>query len=184
MKQYNSVFILFLTGFLSIILSCSSFRKNDPSTTTQPDLNIERADSEAVVKDPETISDLIVVRDIFNRETYSLKKISNQMPVFIEITSSWCPACKDMEKTTAKLYEYFKGRIFFIRLFRAGDAVLDETSTVNAMEIVSSPEKIAIEYSEVLPRVIILDRSGKEVVADINGVYPVIYYYGVLSELL
>ena len=126
---------------------------------------------------------MIEVRDIFNRETGTLRKISMAMPVLIEVSASWCPACKEMEKITEKLFEYYKGKVFFIRLFRAGDAKSDENTKIPVMEIISSPEHIGIEFSEALPRVIVLSRNGSEIIADITGTYPLLYYYGILSEL-
>ncbi len=134
-------------------------------------------------KEQETIADKIIMRDIFNGQTYSLKKISMNYPVFIEVSASWCSACKEMEKTTEKLYEYFKGKVFFIRLFMAGDGSQNETDIVPSMEIVSSPEEMKIESSEALPRVLILSKDGTEIVADLTGTYPMLYYYGILSEL-
>lgn len=174
MKLNNYSFLLFLVAFLPGILSCSGAKMSN-SPVVMPKQNVSA--------EPQTVTDLILVRDIFNRQTYPLSKISNQLPVFIEISASWCPACSEMNKTVDKLSEYFKGKVFFIRLFMAGDGQIDEESNIPVMEILNSPESVGIEFSEALPRTIILSRNGTEIVADITGTYPMIYYYGVLSEL-
>jgi thiol-disulfide isomerase/thioredoxin len=156
-------------------------KKEKSGLKIQPESNDSENISETQEK--ETVAGKIIVRDIYSGETYPLEKISMHYPVFIEISASWCPACKEMEKTTEKLHEYFKGKVFFIRLFMAGDGSLDENSIIPSMEIASSPEEMKIEYSEALPRIIILSREGVESIADLTGTYPLIYYYGILSEL-
>lgn len=87
-----------------------------------------------------------------------------------------------MHPVTMKLYEIFKGKAFFVRITLSKGAEETETPPFPVMEIESSPENLSIQSSQVLPRVIIIDRSG-ELAADISGQYPVLYYYGILSEL-
>lgn len=179
MPSRSRIFLILI--LCSVSVSCSGMKHDRSGTKITKESNNAENVSEA--KEQETIADKIIIRDIFNGQTYPLKKISMNYPVFIEVSASWCSACKEMEKTTEKLYEYFKGKIFFIRIFMAGDGSLDETGIIPSMEIVSSPEEMKIELSEALPRVLILNRDGSEVTADLTGTYPMLYYYGILSEL-
>lgn len=175
--------LMFFHYFLILslsFLSCTGYKKQDSSII---DKTLEEKNDYQRYEEKETLADLIIVKDILNKDSYSLRKISAHMPVFIEVSASWCPACKDMGPVVLKLNEYFEGEVFFVKLFMADDAVLNENETIPVMEIVSSPENLKIENSEILPRVIILSRKGEEVIADINGVYPLLYYYGILSEL-
>jgi len=181
LKMRSNFHIFFILILFSVSASCSGMKKEPSANRMQTENNaVENIDE---TQEKETVAGKITVRDIYSGETYPLEKISMHYPVFIEISASWCPACKEMEKTTEKLYEYFKGKVFFIRLFMAGDGSFDENSVIPSMEIASSPEEMKIEYSEALPRVLILSRNGKETVADLTGTYPLLYYYGILSEL-
>ena len=87
-----------------------------------------------------------------------------------------------MEPITSKLYEIFKGKTFFVRIMVSSDDKPSETTDFPVMEIDTSFDDLEIKNSQVLPRVIIFDSSG-ELTADINGQYPLLYYYGILSEL-
>ncbi len=87
-----------------------------------------------------------------------------------------------MHPVTMKLYEIFKSKAFFVRIMLSKSTEEAETPTFPVMEIQSSPESLSIQSSQILPRIIIIDRSG-ELAADISGQYPVLYYYGILSEL-
>lgn len=100
----------------------------------------------------------------------------------MEISASWCIACKEMHPLTSKLYEIFKGKVFFVRIMLTNDTDTTESPSFPVMEIDNSPETLSIQTSQMLPRIIILDRYG-ELTADINGQYPILYYYGILSEL-
>ncbi|HRZ79620.1 MAG TPA: thioredoxin domain-containing protein [bacterium] len=108
--------------------------------------------------------------------------MSGGKAVFIEISASWCVACREMHPVTMKLYEIFKSKAFFVRIMLSKSTEEAETPTFPVMEIQSSPESLSIQSSQILPRIIIIDRSG-ELAADISGQYPVLYYYGILSEL-
>lgn len=146
----------------------------------------ENTSSPAENKKPEiekiSIAHQIFLKDIYNKEIYPLEKISGGRPVFIEISAPWCSACKEMYFTTSKLYDLFKGKVFFIRIMLSSDDKEYTESPFPVMNIYSSPVNLGIETSPMLPRIIILDRSG-ELTADLNGQYPFLYYYGILSEL-
>ncbi|MGI6394119.1 MAG: TlpA family protein disulfide reductase [bacterium] len=159
----------------ALTLSCSGVQKQqEPQSSQTPVTSHE--------KERKTVTEEIVVKDIENGESYNLEKLSMGKPVFVEISASWCEPCREMEKITDKLYSYFKGKVFFIRLFMPKDRFDCESSPIFSMEAVSSPKELNIEQSEALPRVLILNRKG-EIEADITGTYPMIYFYGILSEL-
>ncbi|HNW82319.1 MAG TPA: hypothetical protein PKG52_05435 [bacterium] len=124
----------------------------------------------------------ILLKDRYNGEIYSLEKISGGRSVFIEISASWCSACKEMYLITSKLYDLFKDKTFFIRITLSPENETLTESPIPVMNIQSSPVDLGIEASSILPRIIILNRSG-ELTADLNGQYPMLYYYGILSEL-
>jgi hypothetical protein len=89
-----------------------------------------------------------------------------------------------MKATTAKLVPYFRGRVFFIRLFKPDDTIPEAGDDgVAEMVIVSSPPELDLENTGVMPRVVIIANHGEEVVLDSTGLYPNLYYYGVLSEI-
>lgn len=129
-----------------------------------------------------SLSQQIILKDRYNGEIYSLEKISGGRSVFMEISASWCSACKEMDPITSKLYEMFKGKAFFIRVMLSSDNEQADKTEFPVMEMGPSLDNTEIKNSPILPRVIILDSSG-ELVADISGQYPLLYYYGIISEL-
>jgi thiol-disulfide isomerase/thioredoxin len=137
------------------------------------------------LKKKKSITDEIIVRDIYTKEEYPLSRIVNHGIVFIELSASWCKACPEMKETTAKLVSYFGNRVSFIRLYLENDIQEDREyrDVIPEMAIVSSPDVLALEKTDAMPRVIVLSSSGSEVAADITGVYPILYYYGLLSDL-
>lgn len=161
--------------------SCTVSKKNNAiknikqetsESTKQPSFNDEK----------DSAIDLIFLKDIYNGQVYSLNKISSNLPVFIEVTASWCSACKEMYITTSKLYDLFKEKVFFVRVFLPQDPEKTLKSPIPAMLISASPAEINIENSQILPRVIIVNKSG-DIAADLSGQYPLLYYYSILSEL-
>lgn len=87
-----------------------------------------------------------------------------------------------MHVTSSKLYEYFKNKVFFVRVMLPQDTGTIQEAPFPVMEIISSSDNLKIENSQILPRMVIIDRSG-EIIADLEGQYPLIYFYGILSEL-
>jgi len=136
------------------------------------------------VPEPEKpgLSEQILLKDSYNGEISSLKKIAGGKAVFMEISASWCIACREMHPVTQKLYEIFKGKAFFVRIMLSKGIEETETPPFPVMEIERSPGNLSIQSSQILPRIIIIDSSG-ELTADISGQYPALYYYGILSEL-
>ena len=137
------------------------------------------------LKKKKSITDEIILRDIYTKEEYPLSRIVNHGIVFIELSASWCKACPEMKETTAKLVSYFGNRVSFIRLYLENDIQEDREyrDIVPEMAVVSSPVELSLEKTDIMPRVVVLSNSASEVTADITGAYPSLYYYGLLSEL-
>ena len=137
------------------------------------------------LKKKNSLAEEIIVRDIYSKEEYPLSRIVDHGIVFIELSASWCKACPEMKATTTKLLSYFEGKVSFVRLYQLSDIQDDKEyrDVIPEMAIVSSPEELSLEKTDAMPRVVVLGNSGSEVVADITGVYPILYYYGLLSEL-
>lgn len=171
------------TSFLLILtVSCSGHKKSPPNEAAKP-VRRNSVNESVEIKPEKTISDKVILRDTYNREMYPLRKIAGKKPVFIEVSASWCDACKEMEKTTEKLLTYFSGKVFFVRLYMAGDSPESMHGSITSMEIVSSPETLGIETTQTLPRIVILGKNGGTIIADVTGTYPLLYFYGILSEL-
>ena len=176
-----SVF-LFLV-FLS--LSCATADKVQDQNQEQPEVQAESEPEPVELKKKKSISEDIIVRDIYTKEEYPLSKIAQKSVVFIELSASWCKACPEMKETTAKLVSYFGNRVFFIRLYLENDIQEDREyrDIVPEMVVVSSPVELSLEKTDIMPRVVVLSNSASEVTADITGAYPRLYNYGLLSEL-
>ena len=176
----------FFRIFLSIVfLSVSCATADKVQTQEQPEVQTEPEPAPVELKKKKSLADEIIVRDIYSKEEYPLSKIAQKSIVFIELSSSWCKACPEMKETTAKLVSYFGNRVFFIRLYLENDIQEDKeyNDIIPEMAVVSSPDELSLEKTEAMPRVIVLSNSASEIAADITGVYPILYYYGLLSEL-
>ena len=129
-----------------------------------------------------TLEDLIIVKDYEDGRPYQVSKLCGDLPVFIEVSASWCEAGKEMYPTTEKLQNMFKGRVCFLRVM-VDEKPFDGETQVRIVSPISSPEVIGLKTSEALPRVIVLNKDKKNPYADLTGKYPFLYYYGILSEL-
>ena len=177
-------FLLFflLPVFLS---SCASTEASAPSEPDQTGLSRREVVPLEIAKKPQNnLLEKIIVRDAYSGEEYPLSRIAQSPAVYIELSASWCEACPEMKVTTAKLVPYFRGRVFFVRLFKPDDTLPEPGSgDVAEMVIVSSPPELDLENTGVLPRVVIISNHGEDVALDATGLYPNLYYYGVLSEI-
>ena len=175
----------FLLIFLSFFIACATL-ENGGGLKQNDSVVVEKYEPKPVeIKEKKSLAEDIIVRDIYTKEEYPLNKIATQGVVFIELSATWCKACPEMKSIPAKLFDYFKGKVFFVRLYKADDVFEDNeyNDVVPEMVILSSPKELNLEHSEAMPRVVVLANKGSEIAADITGVYPILYYYGLLSEL-
>lgn len=179
--KINSFFIIFF--IVLSVFSCASADK--VQNGGEPEAAVETGPKPVELKKKRSFADEMIVRDIYTKEEYPLSKIAQKSIVFIELSASWCKACPEMKATTEKLVSYFGNRVFFIRLYLENDIQEEKEygGTVPEMVIVSSPKELLLEKTDIMPRVVVLSDSGSEIVADITGAYPSLYYYGLLSEL-
>ena len=170
----------FITFFL---FSCATTEK--VQSQEQPETQAEPEVKPLELKKKKSLAEEIIVRDIYSNEEYPLSRIVNHGIVFIELSASWCKACPEMKATTTKLLSYFEGKVSFVRLYQLSDIQEDREyrDIIPEMAIVFSPDELSLEKTEAMPRVVVLSNSGSEVAADITGVYPILYYYGLLSDL-
>ena len=182
----NKKFIVFIIFSLFANFSaCSSVETKKETDPKPPQTLTENEPKPLELKKKKSIADDIIVRDIYSNEEYPLSKIATHGIVFIELSASWCKACPEMKATTTKLLGYFEGKVSFVRLYQLSDIQEDKEyrDVIPEMAIVSSPAGLALEKTEAMPRVVVLSNSSSEISADITGVYPILYYYGLLSEL-
>ena len=181
LMKIKCFFVIFFVLFL--IFSCATAEKvrDDERSETQ----VEAGPKPVELKKKRSLAEDIVVRDIYSKEEYPLSKIVDHGIVFIELSASWCKACPEMKATTTKLISYFDGKVSFVRLYQPDDIQEEHEyrDIIPEMVIVSSPEELSLEKTEAMPRVVVLSDSASEVAADITGVYPILYYYGLLSDL-
>ncbi len=175
--------VLAIFSVISLLFSCATAEK--VQNQEQPETQAEPEVKPLELKKKKSLAEDIIVRDIYSKEEYPLSRIANHGIVFIELSASWCKACPEMKATTTKLLSYFEGKVSFVRLYQPDDIQEEREyrDVIPEMVIVSSPEEIALEKTDAMPRVVVLSDSASEVAADITGVYPILYYYGLLSDL-
>ena len=175
--------VIALFSIIFILFSCATAEKvrDNEETGSQA----EAGPKPVELKKKRSLAEDIIVRDIYSKEEYPLSKIVDHGIVFIELSASWCKACPEMKATTTKLISYFEGKVSFVRLYQPDDIQEEHEyrDIIPEMVIVSSPEELSLEKTEAMPRVVVLSDSASEVAADITGVYPILYYYGLLSDL-
>ena len=175
--------VIALFSIIFILFSCATAEKvrDNEETGSQA----EAGPKPVELKKKRSLAEDIIVRDIYSKEEYPLSKIVDHGIVFIELSASWCKACPEMKATTTKLISYFEGKVSFVRLYQPDDIQEEREyrDIIPEMVIVSSPNELSLEKTEAMPRVVVLSDSASEVAADITGVYPILYYYGLLSDL-
>jgi len=181
-KKKSSVYLLiFLQIF--ILQSCSTV----PEKTKKHEKEVKTEEiQEIVVKPPPppppTLEDLVMVMDLEDGRPYQISKLCGELPVFVEVSATWCEACKELYPVTEKLKKMFKGRVCFVRVMIDEKPYEDETD-IKIVYPISSPKVLGLKMSKSLPRVVVLNKGEKEPYADLTGKYPFLYYYGLLSEL-
>ncbi len=180
--KIKSVFVIIFFLVFSFF-SCATTEK--VQSQEQPETQAEPEVKPLELKKKKSVADEIIVRDIYSNDEYPLSRIVNHGIVFIELSASWCKACPEMKATTTKLLGYFEGKVSFVRLYQLSDIQEDKEyrDVIPEMAVVSSPDALALEKTEAMPRVVVLSDSASEISADITGVYPILYYYGLLSDL-
>ena len=183
MNKYLILYFLFCVFFNAA--ACSSVETKKEDDPKPPQTVDENEPKPLELKKKKSIADDIIVRDIYSNEEYTLSRIATHGIVFIELSASWCKACPEMKATTTKLLGYFEGKVSFVRLYQPDDIQEDKEyrDVVPEMVIVSSPAELALEKTEAMPRVVVLSDSASEISLDSTGVYPILYYYGLLSDL-
>jgi len=172
-------YIVFLLQIL-ILHSCSTVPEKKESV---PEKTMKKVEMEYEKSPPApTLEDFIIIKDTVDGRPYQVSKLCGGLPVFIEVSASWCEACKEMYPTTEKLQKMFKGKVCFLRVM-VDEKPFDGETHVRIVFPISSPEVIGLKVSAALPRVIVLNKDEKEPYADLTGKYPFLYYYGLLSEL-
>lgn len=174
----SSLYIVFLLQIL-VLHSCSTVPEKKESVPENMAKKVELKKDEP--SPGPTLEDLIIVKDCEDGRPYQVSRLCAGLPVFMEVSASWCEACKEMYPTTEKLQKMFKGKVCFLRVMIDEEPFDGETQTRVVFPI-SSPEVIGLKMSESLPRVIVLNKDKKEPYADLTGKYPFLYYYGLLSE--
>ena len=177
-KSVSALFFIVL-----ILFSCATAEK--VQNNEQSESQAEAGPKPVELKKKKSLVEDIIVRDIYSNEEYPLSRIVDHGIVFIELSASWCKACPEMKATTTKLISYFEGKVSFVRLYKPDDIQEEKEyrDIIPEMVIASSPEELSLEKTEAMPRVVVLSDSASEVAADITGVYPILYYYGLLSDL-
>jgi len=173
----------FLLIFLQIFFlqSCSTPPVKEEPLEKKP---VEKTVQKVEVKKeppPPTLEDLSIVKADDGRP-YQISKICGELPVFVEVSASWCEACRELYPTTEKLRKMFEGKVCFLRIM-IDEKPFEGDTEVQVVYPVSSPEVLNFGRTEALPRVVVLNKDEKEPRADLTGKYPFLYYYGILSEL-
>ena len=182
----NNFLIPFIVFSISLTFSACSSAGIKAEADSKPVQTVTDSEPKPLeLKKKKSIAEDIIVRDIYSNEEYPLSRIVNHGIVFIELSASWCKACPEMKATTTKLLGYFEGKVSFVRLYLPDDIQENREyrDVIPEMAIVSSPAELALERTEAMPRVVVLSDSASETAADITGVYPILYYYGLLSDL-
>jgi len=179
--MFSRFLLIFLFG--TLFCTCTSVSSVKDDQTTDKKLLPVNDDEE---KKPEpALTDTIVLKDFNNDAQYSLSQLSMGRPVFMEISASWCEACRDLAKLTEKLKEYYKNAFFFVRVYLPGDlpGAINEDGNIALMEVVDSPAELSLEKSDVFPKVIIFGRGGKKIEAELDGIFPILVYHGIMGNL-
>jgi thiol-disulfide isomerase/thioredoxin len=171
-----------LLFFAVIILSACSTVPDKKSDKSEADNQPQKIAEEELAE--KKLTESIILRDFYNKKNYDLYALSMGRPVFMVLTATWCEACKDLVKLIEQLNQYYKNSIFFVMVYQSGDVPdINDDSEILKMELVESLDDLDLESNDIYPRSIIFSRSGKEIEAVLDGIFPILVYHGILGGL-
>lgn len=172
--------------FAVVMISCST----TPPVKTAENKTVKNEENKSLpqpaVKIPDKLEFLkmITVKSYSTGDLTTLEKIASGRPILIDFSASWCVPCAELTAKINKLTEQFGDAVAFVMLLKSGDSPpKGEEPQYPVFYLESSPQELKIDNIEVYPKVLIFDKDG-EITAELDGLYPGLYYFGVLGELV
>lgn len=135
-------------------------------------------------KKPETLAERVLLRDPESGRVSSLAALTGGSPALVDLSASWCGPCAELTGRLNTLQERFGGRVRFLMVIQKGDPPELQPGRpgypIYVLE--QAPADLAIRPPEVLPTVLLFAGDGS-LFGEIAGLYPALFYYGVLADL-
>lgn len=112
--------------------------------------------------------------------TLILREKTFSTPLFVIVTQEHCPPCEILYKRVRKLKQRFGERVDFVVIYN--DNQIHSVENLDVCRLTKDTDHL-VTPTQQFPRTVIFDDRG-EVAADLTGVYPQMYYYRILREIL
>ena len=101
-------------------------------------------------------------------------------PLFVIIAQKKCPPCEILYRHALKLKQRFGDRFDLVVIYND-----NRIRPIEGLDVclLTKDTRHLVTPTQQFPRAVFFDDNGN-VVVDISGVYPQMYYYGVLREIL
>lgn len=176
------------TALLTLLFagSCVSSGPVPEAPAPPPPITGEEKEAPVAVpeKKPETLADRVLLKDPESGRVSSLAELTGGAPALIDLSASWCGPCAELTGRLNTLQERFGGQVRFLMVIQKGDPPELQPGRpgypIYVLE--RAPGELAIRPPEVLPTVLLFSGDGS-LFGEIAGLYPALFYYGVLADL-
>lgn len=176
--------LLFLSAAL-LFFSCAATRPAvAPPVATPTPVAEKKVESPNPVEKPATPADELLLRDPATGAVSSLAELAAGGPALIDLSASWCEPCVALTERLNTLQQKFAGRIRFFMVLQKGDAPdrLPGLPEYPVYQLERAPAPLGITPPQILPTVLVFGADGT-VAAELEGLYPGLYYYGVIADV-
>lgn len=134
---------------------------------------------------PATTADEILLRDPVSGAVTPLAELADGQPVLLDFSASWCEPCAVLIERLNGLQPKFEGKIRFFMVIQKGDAPerLPGRPEYPIYQLERSPAALKVNPPQILPTVLLIGRDGT-VAAELAGLYPGLYYYGAIADVM
>lgn len=155
------------------------------SPTPAPVVTEKKTEKAGPKNKPATPAEEILLRDPVSGAITPLAELAGGQPALLDFSASWCEPCAVLIERLNGLQPKFEGKIRFFMVIQKGDAPerLPGRPDYPVYQLERSPAVLKVAPPQILPTVLLIGRDGT-IAAELAGLYPGLYYYGVIADVL
>jgi thiol-disulfide isomerase/thioredoxin len=176
----------FLLPFFFLLIACVTQRPAVVPPTSPPPVVEKKSDTVAVPeKKPATPAEELLLRDPVTGAIAPLAELAGGQPVLLDFSASWCEPCATLIERLNGIQPRFAGKIRFFMVIQKGDAPerVPGRPDYPLYILERAPAGLQVTPPQVLPTVILFGADGT-VAAELAGLYPGLYYYGLIADVV
>ncbi len=167
--------------FLSFtVVSCASSKGGGHSKRGMTVREVS-ADDTQLQTSKKSVSEPFLSLRCDDNTSFDLYKQNDMKPLFLIVSQEYCPPCHTLYSYAKELRRRFGNQVSFAVLYY-NDAAQHQVTGLPVCRLKKDAQHV-LSGTDRFPRVLLFDDTG-ELTADITGLYPELYYYGLLREVI